>query len=43
MYVLEEIILFLEITHRIYFKYNDLLHTLNVYTIPAKKHEAFDS
>ena len=28
--------------HGSYFKYNDLLHTLNVYGIPAKEHQGAD-
>ena len=28
--------------HGSYFKYNDLLHTLNVYEIPAKEHQVAD-
>ena len=28
--------------HGSYFKYNNLLHTLNVYEIPAKEHQVAD-
>ena len=28
--------------HRNYFKYTDLLHTMNVYNIPGKKHQVVD-
>ena len=31
------------VTHWSYFKYYDLLHTLNVYIIPAKENEIVDS
>ena len=44
MYVLGEISnYFLIITHWSYFKYNDLLHMLNVYKIPATEHQVIDS
>ena len=44
MYVWKEITnYFLIIRHWSYFKYNDLLHMLNVYKIPASEHQVVDS
>ena len=43
MHVLEKNYqLLLTKAHWSYFKYNDLLHTLNVYKIPAKEHQVVD-
>ena len=44
MYVLEEVIaFFFTVTNLIYFRFNDILHMLNVYKIIVKDQEALDS
>ena len=42
MYFLEKKGLLMIRTHRSYFKYNDVLHTLNGYKIPGKEHQIID-
>ena len=43
MYVLEEVTVFFTITNLSYFRFNDILHMLNVYNILVKDQEALDS
>ena len=43
MYVLEEVTALFSLTNLSYFKFNDILHMLNVYKILVKDQEVLDS